>query len=236
MIPPLLHAFAALSAGLATLVQVLMIDLVLAGDNAVAVGLAAARLDQRGRRLVIWLGLAAAVALRIGLALIATWLLGLIGLLLAGGLLLLWVCWRLARDLRRLRAHTAHATDGAPGFWSAFARILMADVSMSLDNVLGVAGAAHDRPLIMAFGLVLSIALTGLAAGWIARAIQRRPWIGAVGLAIMAYVAAGMIWQGARDLAIDLGQPGAYNAAMPMRALDIGPAETAARKARRALP
>jgi YjbE family integral membrane protein len=220
---------------LLALVQVVMIDLVLAGDNAVAIGMVAAGLERRRRRRVILLGLTAAVAMRIGLALIATLLLGLIGLLLAGGALLLWVCWKLAQDLRRARAHAADADPGADAparavsFRSAFFRILVADLSMSLDNVLGVAGAAHDRPMILAFGLLLSIGLTGLAAAWIARAMSRRPWIGYIGLAMMVYVAGGMIWQGHRDLVIDLGQAPAYNQAMPSSLLDIGARELARR-------
>lgn len=215
------------------LFQVVMIDLVLAGDNAVAIGMVAAGLERRRRRQVILLGLTAAVAMRIGLALIATVLLGLVGLLLAGGALLLWVCWKLARDLRRARAGAADAGAKAPArsvsFKGAFVRILVADLSMSLDNVLSVAGAAHDRPMILAFGLLLSIGLTGVAAAWIAKAMSRRPWIGYIGLVIMVYVAGGMVWQGHRDLVIDLGQAPAYNQAMPSSLLDIGAREIARR-------
>ena len=174
--------------------------------------------------------------MRIGLALIATVLLGLVGLLLAGGALLLWVCWKLAQELRRARAGAADAGVKVPArpvsFRGAFVRILVADLSMSLDNVLGVAGAAHDRPMILAFGLLLSIGLTGLAAHWVAKAMSRRPWIGYIGLAIMVYVAGGMMWQGHRDLVIDLGQAPAYNQAMPSSLLDIGAQEIARRRAR----
>lgn len=224
----------ALGAPLLALFQVVMIDLVLAGDNAVAIGMVASGLERSQRRKVILLGLTAAVAMRIGLALIATVLLGLIGLLLAGGALLLWVCWKLAQELRNARAGAAAETEGeAPArpvsFKSAFIRILVADLSMSLDNVLGVAGAAHDRPMILAFGLLLSIGLTGLAASWVARAMSKRPWIGYIGLLIMLYVAGGMIWQGHRDLVIDLGQAPAYNQTMPSSLLDIGAREIARR-------
>lgn len=225
----------ALGAPLLALFQVVMIDLVLAGDNAVAIGMVAAGLERRQRRRVILLGLAAAVAMRIGLALIATVLLGLIGLLLAGGALLLWVCWKLAQELRSARAGAADAGSRAPArpvsFRSAFIRILVADLSMSLDNVLGVAGAAHDRPMILAFGLLLSIGMTGLAAAWIAKAMSKRPWIGYIGLVMMVYVAGGMIWQGHRDLIIDLGEAPAYNQAMPSSLLDIGAREIARRRA-----
>jgi YjbE family integral membrane protein len=227
-----------LGAALLALFQVVMIDLVLAGDNAVAIGMAAAGLDRRRRRKVVWLGLAAAVAMRIGLAMFATMLFGMVGLLLAGGALLLWVCWRLARDLRAAKAAGAEAAAKAAtplSFRRAFLRILAADLSMSLDNVLGVAGAAHDRPMMLAFGLLLSIGLTGLAASWIAEAMGRRPWIGYIGLAIMVYVAGGMIWQGHRDLVIDLGKAPAYNAAMPGQALDIGAGEIARRRGHRGL-
>jgi YjbE family integral membrane protein len=238
MLSGLFQAEALGATGLA-LFQVVMIDLVLAGDNAVAIGMVAAGLERRRRRRVILLGLTVAVAMRIGLALIATVLLGLIGLLLAGGALWLWVCWKLAQELRSARAAAAAAADTgakAPArpvsFRSAFVKILVADLSMSLDNVLGVAGAAHDRPMVLAFGLLLSIGLTGLAAAWIAKAMSKRPWIGYIGLAIMVYVAGGMIWQGHRDLVIDLGETPAYNQAMPSSLLDIGAREIARRRAR----
>jgi YjbE family integral membrane protein len=230
---PGLFQIESLSAPLLALFQVVMIDLVLAGDNAVAIGMVAAGLERSQRRKVILLGLTAAVAMRIGLALIATVLLGLVGLLLAGGALLLWVCWKLAQELRRAKAGGADTETEAPArpvsFRGAFIRILVADLSMSLDNVLGVAGAAHDRPMILAFGLLLSIGLTGLAAAWIAKAMSKRPWIGYVGLVIMVYVAGGMIWQGHRDLVIDLGKEPAYNQAMPASLLDIGAREIARR-------
>jgi YjbE family integral membrane protein len=230
------------SEALLALCQVMMIDLVLAGDNAVAIGMAAAGVERAKRRQVIWLGLAVAVGMRIGLALIATMLLGVVGLLLAGGALLLWVCWRLAQDLlTRSRAQpgrqdaVARPAPRAVGFRTAFLRILAADLSMSLDNVLGVAGAARDRPMILAFGLLLSIGLTGMAASWIARLLGRRPWIGYFGLLIMLSVAGGMVWQGHRDLVVDLGRTAAYNAALPAP-LAIGPQEIARRKGQKGLP
>ena len=220
---------------LSAFVQVLLIDLVLAGDNAVAVGLAAGGLPVEQRRKAILLGLAAAVVLRIGFALITTQLLALgAGLLMAGGLLLLWVCWKMWRELRAQTAQDeADARlaleDGAPAqarpvktLRSAFLQILAADVSMSLDNVLAVAGAAREHPMVLVFGLLLSIALMGLAASWIARLLHRYRWIGYVGLAIVLYVALHMIWEGHRSVVADLGYAPRYNAVMP-DPLDIQP-------------
>jgi YjbE family integral membrane protein len=220
---------------LATFFQVLMIDLVLAGDNAVAVGLAAAGLPADQRRKVILLGLAAAVVMRIGFALITTQLLSVIGLLFGGGLLLLWVCWKMYRDLAAEPAQQALAAGPQPqlagrapapakSFQSAFLTILVADLSMSLDNVLAVAGAAREQPLVLVFGLVLSVALMGLAANWIADLLHRHRWIGYVGLLIVLYVALHMMWQGHRDVVVSLGRAEAYNAIMPTF-LDLKPAD-----------
>ena len=184
--------------------QVLMIDLVLAGDNAVAVGLAASGLPADGRRKVIFYGLAAAVALRIGFALITVQLLAVIGLLLAGGILLLWVCWKMWRDLRHQDAQGEAALEDATGidvdcspampstpprktFRQAFLQVFLADVSMSLDNVLAVAGAAREHPYILVFGLLLSIVLMGVAATLIARLLHKHRWIGYVGLIIVLW-------------------------------------------------
>ncbi len=161
-------------------------------------------------------GLVAAVALRIGFALIATQLLAIIGLLLAGGALLLWVCWKMWRELRAA-GHQDHAARGAnaaamqpaKSFRDAFLQILAADVSMSLDNVLAVAGAAHEHPAVMVFGLLLSIALMGLAASWIARMLNKHRWIGYIGLFIVLFVALNMMWEGHRTVVIDLGRTGA---------------------------
>jgi YjbE family integral membrane protein len=220
--------------GFSAFMQVLLIDLVLAGDNAVAVGLAAGGLPAQQRRKVIVWGLAAAVTMRIGFALITAQLLSVIGLLLAGGVLLLWVCWKMWRELRAqgaageavaeaaLEGGDAPAGRPAKSFRSAFLQILIADLSMSLDNVLAVAGAAREHPLVLVFGLILSIVLMGIAASWIARLLHRHRWIGYVGLAIVLYVALHMIWEGHRDVVVDLGHTGAYNAVAPSL-LDIHP-------------
>lgn len=221
---------------LTALFQVLMIDLVLAGDNAVAVGLAAGGLPHEQRKKAILWGLAAAVVIRIGFALITTQLLGIIGLLLAGGLLLLWVCWKMWRELRdQARAEEVAAgaamdddpsthpnVKPAKSFKDAFLQILIADISMSLDNVLAVAGAAREHPAVLVFGLLMSIALMGVAASWIARLLHRYRWIGYIGLAIVLYVALHMMWEGHQEVVSDLGYAGQYNAVMP-DALDIHP-------------
>jgi YjbE family integral membrane protein len=222
-------------AALTALFQVLMIDLVLAGDNAVAVGLAAGGLAPELRRKAIFWGLAAAVVTRIGFALITTELLGIVGLLFAGGLLLLWVCWKMWRELREQAAHgeaqAQAAMDNNPAtepvakpktFKDALIQILVADVSMSLDNVLAVAGAAREHPGVLVFGLLLSIALMGVAAHAIARLLHRYRWIGFIGLAIVLYVALHMMWQGQQDVVADLGYTRQYNAVMP-DFLDIKP-------------
>jgi len=225
------------TAALSALFQVLMIDLVLAGDNAVAVGLAAAGLDPRNRKRVIFAGLAAAVVLRIIFALITTQLLAIIGLLLAGGVLLLWVCWKMYRELREIgrdepgpdAAAAAGEVATAPArrpktFREAFLQILVADISMSLDNVLAVAGAAREHPAVLVVGLLASIALMGIAASWIARLLNKHRWIGFVGLAIVLYVALHMIWEGHRQVVVDLNETSQYNELVPAP-LDITPQE-----------
>lgn len=237
---------------LSAFAQVVLIDVALAGDNAVAVGLVAAGLPQPKRRRAIVLGLAGAVVMLIGLALIATQLLKLVGLLLAGGILLLWVCWKMWRELRvRGREEEAQgeaALADATGveisearartparpktLGQALLQILAADVTMSLDNVLAVAGAAREHPFVLVGGLLLSITLMGVAASWIARLLHRFRWIGYLGLAIVVYVAAHMIWEGSRTVAVVTGQTARYNAAMPGKPLDISPGEAAKRKAR----
>ncbi len=219
--------------------QVVMIDLVLAGDNAVAVGMAAGRLPAEQRKKVILYGLGAAVAMRITFALITTWLLGIIGLLLAGGLLLLWVCWKMWRELHEGHQDELDAQavlDNDPGseprklpaktFRQAFIQILIADLSMSLDNVLAVAGAAREHPVVLIFGLLLSIALMGLAAHWIAGLLSKHRWVGYLGLLVVLYVALHMVWQGHRQVVADLGETARYNAVMPSF-LDITPDEAA---------
>jgi YjbE family integral membrane protein len=221
--------------------QVLLIDLVLAGDNAVAVGMSASGLAPAQRRAAILAGLAAAVVLRITFALLATKILAVIGLTLAGGLILLWVCWKMWRDLRvQARLHREAIEAGAPtfrqphakSFAGALLQIMLADLSMSLDNVLAVAGAARDHPAVLVFGLMLSIALTGIAASWIARFLNRARWLGYVGLAVVIWVALHMIWDGSRGLVIDMNRTAQYNAAMPAP-LRITPEQVKAHKEHR---
>ena len=184
------------------LLQVVMIDLVLAGDNAVVIGLAAASLPPKQRRQAILAGIIAATGLRIVLAIFVVELLQIVGLLLAGGILLLWVCWTMWRELRR--GHDAEEAKHAPPPRKTFAQaawqIVVADVSMSLDNVLAVAGAARDHMGALVFGLGLSIVLMGVAASVIARLLERHRWIAYVGLAIIVYVALDMIWRGAHEV------------------------------------
>ena len=202
------------AAGFSALLQVIAIDLVLAGDNAIVIGLAAAGLPSHQRRRAILVGIIAATVLRIGFALITTWLLQ-IGpiLLIAGGLLLLWVCWKMWRELRVSHEDELSATeflsrqdfgpDGVKGTQKSFAQaawqIVIADVSMSLDNVLAVAGAAKEHPTVLILGLGLSIALMGFAASFVARLLHKYRWIAYVGLAVILYVAIKMLLDGAVD-------------------------------------
>lgn len=194
------------AAGLAALLQVIVIDLVLAGDNAVVIGLAAAGLPTDQRKKVILVGIIAATVLRIALASVTVQLLEIIGLLLAGGILLLWVCWKMWREIREQQAANAAGESGqgseAPRktFMQAAIQIVVADVSMSLDNVLAVAGAAREHPTILVIGLALSIAMMGIAAGFIARLLNRYHWIAYIGLAIILYVALDMIYRGAVEV------------------------------------
>jgi YjbE family integral membrane protein len=186
---------------LAALFQVIVIDLVLAGDNAVIIGLAAAGLPKAERTRAILIGIIAATVLRVAFAFVAIELLAIVGLIFAGGILLLWVSWKMWRELRANK-HAAEPddadTEGAPRktFAQAAWQIVAADVSMSLDNVLAVAGAARDHPWALVFGLVLSIVLMGVAANFIARTLNRHRWIAYIGLAIILYVALDMIWRG----------------------------------------
>jgi YjbE family integral membrane protein len=199
---------------LTALFQVIMIDLVLAGDNAIVIGLAAAGLPEAQRRKAIVVGILAATILRIGFASITVQLLQIIGLLLAGGVLLLWVCWKMWRELRTSHHHepklqdlSAARTIEVPAtaghqktLGQAIWQITLADVSMSLDNVLAVAGAAREHPMILIFGLALSIALMGLAANFIARLLEKHRWIAYVGLVIILYVALDMCYRGAMEV------------------------------------
>ena len=198
------------------LVQVILIDVVLAGDNAVVIGMAAARVPKPDRRRVIFWGLTAAVFLRVLLAMTTATILETIGLMFAGGILLLWVSWRLYRDIvhskeERVGAQTiaeAHAPDCTPmtptlhskDLRNAIIQIVVADLSMSLDNVLAVAGAAMDHVWVLAIGLILSVALMGVAASMIANLLQRHPWINYAGLIIVVYVALRMIWFGGMEI------------------------------------
>src|SRR5436305_227577 len=190
-------------AALAAFGSVLMIDLVLAGDNAIVVGALAAGLPADQRRKVILIGIAAALVLRIVFALMVTWLMGIVGLIFAGGLLLLWVSWKFWREIRS-GGHAADQADDsqqsglapAKSFVGAAWAVAVADVSMSLDNVLAVAGAAREHPGILVVGLLLSVALMVIAANAIARVIDRYRWIAYVGLAVIVFVAFKMIYEG----------------------------------------
>ena len=190
--------------------EISMIDIVLAGDNAIVVGALAAGLPAEQRKKVILIGVGAALVLRIAFALVVSQLLQIVGLILAGGILLLWVAWKMWRELHHSRESAGSpevAGDEHSGvrpartFASAAWGVALADVSMSLDNVLAVAGAAKDHPQILVFGLVLSVILMGIAANFIARYIERYRWIAYVGLAVIVWVAAKMIWEGWHDVA-----------------------------------
>jgi len=192
---------------LTAFLQVVIIDLVLAGDNAIVIGLAAAGLAETQRGKAILIGVSAATVLRILFAVLATQIMQIVGLLLAGGILLLWVCWKMWRELRASAAE-AEASTTAPDakpmprktLFQAASQIVVADVSMSLDNVLAVAGAAREQPVVLVFGLALSIAMMGAAASFIARLLQRQRWIAYVGLLVIVYVAVDMIVRGIVDI------------------------------------
>ena len=198
---------------LTVLLQVVLIDLALAGDNAIVIGVAAAGLPQAQQGKAILIGIVAATILRVLFAGSATQILQIVGLLLAGGILLLWVCWKMWRELPASRARAIAAKDAAGAVAAtnadgkprktlvqATSQIIVADVSMSLDNVLAVAGAAREHPLVLIFGLILSIAMMGAAASLIARLLQSHRWIAYVGLIVILYVALEMIYRGALDI------------------------------------
>ena len=198
------------AAALTALLEILAIDIVLAGDNAIVVGALAAGLPVDQRKKVIVIGVAAALVLRIAFALIVTQLLQIVGLVLAGGILLVWVAWKMWRELRHggespgsdeVKGDEHSGLRPAKTFASAALGVAVADVSMSLDNVLAVAGAARDHPWILAFGLVLSVILMGVAANFIAKYIERYRWIAYVGLVVILWVAGKMIWDGWHDVA-----------------------------------
>jgi YjbE family integral membrane protein len=182
-------------ADLTILAQVVMIDVALAGDNAVVVGLAVAGLPMHRRRPAILLGIGGATLLRILLGAVALRLLDIIGLTLAGGLLLLWVCWRMFRELRAIQ-HTHADARPEKSLRQAMVQIIIADLSMSVDNVLAVAGAAHGHPWVLVAGLLFSVVLMGAAATVIARLLDRFRWVGWIGLLIVLHVAIDMIWTG----------------------------------------
>ena len=190
---------------ISSFLQVVLVDLVLAGDNVIVVGMVAATVAVDQRRRVILAGIAMAALMRVGFALVTVQLLNLPGLLFAGGLLLLWVGWKLWQDLRS----TANESDSRPSrklrsVSRAIFQIALADLSMSLDNVLAVAGVARDHPLILVFGLALSIILIGIGATVVVRALDRYHWIGYAGLAVILYVALSMIWTGVPGLILVL--------------------------------
>ncbi len=184
----------------AVFIQVLIIDLSLAADNAVVIGMAAAGLPQEQRRKAILIGLGGATVLRIVFAFFAVQLLHVTGLTLAGGLLLLWVAWKMFGEIRAAKTSSKHSAKKSPAkkLSAAIWQILIADLGMSLDNVLAVAGAARDHYVVLALGLILSIALTGLAATATAKMVQRWPWINWIGIAAVVFVAVRMIWDGGK--------------------------------------
>lgn len=200
--------FSAWMPELIALGQVLLIDLVLAGDNAIVVGMAAAGLPAEQRRKAIFWGIIAATVMRIGFAAITTQLLAIVGLTLAGGVLLLWVCYKMYRELRHghntevdeAEQHAQQAAGERKTLRGAIIQILVADVSMSLDNVLAVAGAAKEHLWVLVVGLGISVVLMGVAASFIARLLERFRWIAWIGLLVILYVAVQMIWAGGGEV------------------------------------
>ena len=188
--------------------SIIIIDIVLSGDNAIVIGMAVAGLPANLRRKAIVIGIVAATVLRIGFAAVTLELLQIIGLTLAGGILLLWVCWRMWREIRDTRAENlanesalkSETRKQVTTLRQALILIVVADVSMSLDNVLAVAGAAEDDEKVLVFGLLLSIALMAVAANYIASLLQKHHWIAYVGLAVIFYVSLDMIWRGSFEV------------------------------------
>ena len=210
MIPHLDFADAFSAVGLATLAQVIFIDLTMAGDNVVIMGTLAGGLPERERKKVIMLGVAMALIFLIAFAFLATALLKVTGLLLAGGLLLLWVAWKMYRELHPPvqqgvaddeRTAAVEGPKRNKTFLQAAIQITIADLSMSLDNVLAVAAAAREHPTVLLFGLLFSVTIMGLAANLVARLVQKYHWIAYIGLAMILYVATKMIWEGWHDVA-----------------------------------
>lgn len=187
--------------------QVVLIDLVMSGDNAIIIGMAVAGLPKENRGKIIFWGVAGATLLRIGFAAVTTQLLQIIGLTLAGGLLLLWVAWRMYRELRA--KGRPEAGEGAPAVpktaAQAMLQIIVADISMSLDNVLAVAGAARDHLMVLWFGLALSVVLMAVASNFIARILDRYHWVAWIGFLIIVYVAGDMIWDGTHEVVAATG-------------------------------
>ena len=197
------------AAGMATLFQVILIDLTMAGDNVVIMGTLASGLPDKDRRRVLMFGVGMALVFLIGFALVATWLLKVTGLLLAGGLLLMWVAYNMYRELRPVRVVIADDPDtptveGPPAtktFLQAAIQVTLADLSMSLDNVLAVAAAAREHPTVLFFGLAFSVTLMGLAANLVAKLVQKYHWIAWIGLVVILYVALNMVWEGLHQVA-----------------------------------
>ena len=192
--------FATLQPELIALAQVLFIDLVLAGDNAIVVGLAVAGLPEAQKGRAILVGIGVATLFRIGFAFITVQLLAIVGLLFAGGVLLLWVCWKMFREIQHQRRQPSGIAAPVKTMRQAMTQIVIADLSMSLDNVLAVAGAAREHPWVLVAGLAVSVVLMGVAARLIARVLERYRWIAWAGLVVIFYIAAKLMWDGWHDI------------------------------------
>ncbi len=195
-------------AALSALVQVVFVNVALSADNAVVIGIATIGLPAHQRSRALWLGIGFATVLRVGFAVVATSLLQVLGLLLAGGILLLWVAWKLWREIGG-RGAVDRRGDAAPKtLRRALWQIVVADVSMSLDNVLAVAAAAREHPLVLLVGLGISVVLMAAASSLVARLIERHRWIAYIGLAVIVYIAGNMIWHGAHEVSAAMGGAG----------------------------